>query len=68
MRRRASSESPSCAVCEARVREALRRLRAWAWPSLIQALDDPAFLEDWRLYDAARAAQAACPHGKAAQG
>lgn len=58
-----SPRPAACPACNARVRDALRRLRAWAWPSLIQALDDPAFLEDWRHYDAARRAQARCSHG-----
>lgn len=51
-----------CPACERRVQQALERLRAWAWPSLIQALDDPAYFEDWQAYDAARAALAACRH------
>ena len=56
----------ACPTCEARTKEALRRLRAWAWPSLVQALDDPAYLEDWHVYDAARRAQATCRHTSSA--
>ena len=49
-----------CSACAARQAQALRRLRAWAWPSLLAALDDPAYLADWAAYDAAR--RTPCPH------
>lgn len=64
---RSVKRAMACVVCEAQVRASLRRLRAWAWPSLVQALDDPAYLEDWAAYVAARQARAACPHAKVVQ-